>query len=203
MIWDFCEVNPFSSATGGYPGALEWVADVMGASPISRVGQVESASATSSPLPDSSCAVWFTDPPYYDSVPYSYISDFFFVWLKRILRAILIRRSLARPCSRQRRRDCRLPNRGRRRKGRLSKVRGADGYRLRRRQASSRRCRDRLCRIRSQDDGGVGGAALRADPAVGGPSPAHGLWPPRWVRGCVRETQHALDERSPCVSAAP
>jgi putative DNA methylase len=85
MIWDFCEVNPFSSATGGYPGALEWVANVMGASPISRVGQVESASATSSPLPDSSCAVWFTDPPYYDSVPYSYISDFFFVWLKRIL----------------------------------------------------------------------------------------------------------------------
>lgn len=85
MIWDFCEVNPFSSATGGYSGALEWVADVMGASPISRVGQVESASATSSPLPDSSCAVWFTDPPYYDSVPYSYISDFFFVWLKRIL----------------------------------------------------------------------------------------------------------------------
>jgi putative DNA methylase len=85
MVWDFCEVNPFSSATGGYSGALEWVADVMSASPISRVGQVDSASATSSPLPDSSCAVWFTDPPYYDSVPYSYISDFFFVWLKRIL----------------------------------------------------------------------------------------------------------------------
>jgi adenine-specific DNA methylase len=85
MIWDFCEVNPFSSATGGYPGALEWVANVMDASPISRVGQVESASATSSPLPDASAAVWFTDPPYYDSVPYSYISDFFFVWLKRML----------------------------------------------------------------------------------------------------------------------
>jgi hypothetical protein len=87
MIWDFCEVNPFSSATGGYPGALEWVANVMGASPSSPVGQVELASATSSPLPDASAAIWFTDPPYYDSVPYSYISDFFFVWLKRILGA--------------------------------------------------------------------------------------------------------------------
>lgn len=163
MIWDFCEVNPFSSATGGYPGALEWVANVMGGSPISRVGQVESASATSSPLPDSSCAVWFTDPPYYDSVPYSYISDFFFVWLKRILGpsdpAVFGQNLVA-----QRRRDCRLPNRGRRRKGRLSKVRGADGRRFRRGQASSQRCRDRLCRIRSQDDGGVGGAALRVDP---------------------------------------
>ncbi|MEI6309489.1 MAG: DNA methylase, partial [bacterium] len=25
----------------------------------------------------------FTDPPYYDNVPYSYLSDFFYVWLKR------------------------------------------------------------------------------------------------------------------------
>ncbi|MDQ7082682.1 MAG: hypothetical protein Q9N34_06805 [Aquificota bacterium] len=27
----------------------------------------------------------FTDPPYYDNVPYSYLSDFFYVWLKRSL----------------------------------------------------------------------------------------------------------------------
>lgn len=87
MIWDFCEVNPFSPATGGYPGALEWVANVMDAMPSSPAGQVESASATASPLPDASAAIWFTDPPYYDSVPYSYISDFFFVWLKRVLGA--------------------------------------------------------------------------------------------------------------------
>ncbi len=26
-----------------------------------------------------------TDPPYYDSVPYSDISDFFYVWLRRTL----------------------------------------------------------------------------------------------------------------------
>jgi len=26
----------------------------------------------------------FTDPPYYDAVPYSDLSDFFFVWLKRM-----------------------------------------------------------------------------------------------------------------------
>ena len=33
----------------------------------------------------SSVRVWFTDPPYYDAVPYSDLSDFFFVWLKRAL----------------------------------------------------------------------------------------------------------------------
>jgi putative DNA methylase len=26
-----------------------------------------------------------TDPPYYDAVPYSYLSDFFYVWLRRCL----------------------------------------------------------------------------------------------------------------------
>jgi hypothetical protein len=29
--------------------------------------------------------VWFTDPPYYDAIPYADLSDFFYVWLKRAL----------------------------------------------------------------------------------------------------------------------
>ena len=37
------------------------------------------------PLPDQSASVWFTDPPYYDAVPYADLSDFFLVWLKRTL----------------------------------------------------------------------------------------------------------------------
>lgn len=28
---------------------------------------------------------WFTDPPYYDNIPYADLSDFFYVWLKRSL----------------------------------------------------------------------------------------------------------------------
>jgi adenine-specific DNA methylase len=40
-------------------------------------------SATSLPWPDESFDSVVTDPPYYDNVPYSYLSDFFFVWLKR------------------------------------------------------------------------------------------------------------------------
>ena len=31
--------------------------------------------------------MWFTDPPYYDAIPYSDLSDFFLVWLKRVLPA--------------------------------------------------------------------------------------------------------------------
>jgi len=46
---------------------------------------VQLADALSSPLPDEVAKVWFTDPPYYDAVPYADLSDFFFVWLKRAL----------------------------------------------------------------------------------------------------------------------
>ena len=43
------------------------------------------ADATDHPLPDQTAGVWFTDPPYYDAIPYSDLSDFFLVWLKRAL----------------------------------------------------------------------------------------------------------------------
>ena len=43
------------------------------------------AMAQDSPLPDSSSPVYFTDPPYYDAIPYSDLSDVFLVWMKRTL----------------------------------------------------------------------------------------------------------------------
>jgi adenine-specific DNA methylase len=87
IIWDFCEANPFSGATGGLEGAFEWVAKVCeenhrGLFPL---GQSVQASATKSPLPNDSAKVFFSDPPYYDAVPYADLSDFFYVWLKRML----------------------------------------------------------------------------------------------------------------------
>jgi hypothetical protein len=50
-----------------------------------RGGQIQQADALNSPLPDHSAAVLFTDPPYYDAVPYADLSDYFLVWLKRSL----------------------------------------------------------------------------------------------------------------------
>jgi len=44
---------------------------------------ITQSSATSLPYPDNFFDAVFTDPPYYDNVPYSYLSDFFYVWLKR------------------------------------------------------------------------------------------------------------------------
>lgn len=47
------------------------------------IPKVNQASATELPYPDNYFDAVFTDPPYYDNVPYSYLSDFFYVWLKR------------------------------------------------------------------------------------------------------------------------
>ncbi len=85
LVWDFSEANPFSGSTGGYAGAVKWAARVVEEWPGSESGQVEQADATEHPLPDESASVWFTDPPYYDAVPYADLSDFFVVWLKRAL----------------------------------------------------------------------------------------------------------------------
>lgn len=87
MVWDFSEVNPLSEMTGGYPGALEWVLKVCEANTVTAAwsGHVEQASATAHPLPDDSASAVVTDPPYYDAVPYAYLSDFFYVWMRRSL----------------------------------------------------------------------------------------------------------------------
>jgi len=41
-------------------------------------GQVERGSAVTHLLPDDSAKCFFTDPPYYDAVPYADLSDFFY-----------------------------------------------------------------------------------------------------------------------------
>ncbi len=86
MVWDFAEATPFSGATGGWDGAVEWVATYVACSSIFPTqGQVQQADAAEAILPEASAAVWFTDPPYYDSVRYADLADFFLVWLRRAL----------------------------------------------------------------------------------------------------------------------
>ena len=85
IVWDFAEVNPVAGSSGSFEGATKWVVNVIEAWPGSELGQVQLADATNHPLPDQSASLWFTDPPYYDAVPYAHLADFFFVWLKRLM----------------------------------------------------------------------------------------------------------------------
>ncbi len=87
MLWDFAEPNVFADAAGNFSvtfGTMLEVLETLSRAP-SVVGHVEQSSATSHPLPDDSAAAIVTDPPYYDAVPYAYLSDFFYVWLRRSL----------------------------------------------------------------------------------------------------------------------
>lgn len=83
--WDFAEVAPFAGGSGNWDGAVGWICRVLDEVAESKLlpGHVEQASATNQPLPDDCAQLVFTDPPYYDAIPYADLSDFFYVWLKR------------------------------------------------------------------------------------------------------------------------
>ena len=86
MVWDFGESNCLATASRSWDSSLNSIVKVLECSPPGLAhGQVQPADATSHPLPDQAGDIWFTDPPYYDAIPYADLSDFFLVWLKRTL----------------------------------------------------------------------------------------------------------------------
>jgi putative DNA methylase len=87
MIWDYAEIVPFSHTVGSWDSMLNSVIKACEGLQrgIASSGTVAQGSATVSRVPDGSAAVVFTDPPYYDAVPYANLSDFFVVWLTRML----------------------------------------------------------------------------------------------------------------------
>jgi putative DNA methylase len=91
MMWDYCEANPFSHSTGSATGSLD---DILACPPLkypiaaSDIAKVVQGTATAISIEDNKVAAVITDPPYYDSVPYGDLSDFFYVWMKRALGAL-------------------------------------------------------------------------------------------------------------------
>ena len=86
-LWDWAEAVPFGDASGSFGSACERTTFAIRAAlgfPY-EPGVAAFGDATKSDQPDASASIWFTDPPYYDAIPYSDLSDFFFVWLKRAL----------------------------------------------------------------------------------------------------------------------
>lgn len=85
MIWDYAEINPFSDSTGNYRGQVDWVAKVVEALPATVPAQVEQKDAATTELTGMAIS---TDPPYYDYIGYSDLSDYFYVWIRRALRTV-------------------------------------------------------------------------------------------------------------------
>lgn len=85
MSWDFAEANPFSASSGNFLGQLEWIEKVVRRSPSRASSMVNAANAAEL---NYGGVVVSTDPPYYDNIGYSDLSDFFYVWQRRSLREV-------------------------------------------------------------------------------------------------------------------
>ncbi len=88
MVWDFAETNPVGDATGGFSGAVDWVAKFVGHATqglgAARAPSISCGTAEAlAQVPTASLDCVVTDPPYYDAIPYGDLSDFFYVWLRR------------------------------------------------------------------------------------------------------------------------
>jgi len=85
MLWDFVEINFFSGVNGDWSSQMNWVLRYIKTNSwrASEKASISSFSASTLPFPKNSFTAVFTDPPYYDNVPYADLSDFFYVWLKR------------------------------------------------------------------------------------------------------------------------
>ncbi len=84
MIYDFGESNFFGHATGSVSSAVFYSSD-----PLSRIGQCAMGTAFRGDATTETRSTYrlvSTDPPYYDNVGYADLSDFFYVWLRRVLK---------------------------------------------------------------------------------------------------------------------
>ncbi|MDP9888289.1 DUF1156 domain-containing protein [Pseudarthrobacter enclensis] len=88
MAWDFAEANPFASSSGSIREDISWVAKALARVPGhgAAIATQEDASTR-----EYESVVVSTDPPYYDNIGYSDLSDYFYVWLRRSLRTVHVR----------------------------------------------------------------------------------------------------------------
>ena len=88
MIWNFAEINPFSSTTQNWMAQVDWIADVVEHLPHNvNKGKTHQADAATTIHADKGPVI-VTDPPYYDNIHYADSSDFFYIWLRASLRDI-------------------------------------------------------------------------------------------------------------------
>jgi len=84
MVWDYSEANPFVDSSGGIRKAEKAIFETIRLLPVLRQGNVSQLNASSRSYDG---VLICTDPPYYDNINYSDLSDFFYIWLRRSLGA--------------------------------------------------------------------------------------------------------------------
>lgn len=88
MILDFAEANPITHSDRLYTAAIRAVSDAIGAfmrvcAKAPDAPTIRCVSSLGTEL--SGQDLCFTDPPYYDAIPYADLMNFFRIWQKRII----------------------------------------------------------------------------------------------------------------------
>ena len=83
MVWDYADLNPFAGAGGDFLGVINGAEKTLRNLPPPVTGHAAQANATTQQI--SHDKLVSTDPPYYDNIGYADLSDFFYVWLRRLL----------------------------------------------------------------------------------------------------------------------
>jgi len=86
MAWDFVEVSPFARASGNLVIALQSISSALLSGPRTHLAAVVRQADAVEEVRGR--FLISTDPPYYDNIGYSDLSDFFYVWLRRSLRDV-------------------------------------------------------------------------------------------------------------------
>ena len=86
MVWDFAESNVFCMSSGSYENLFRRLLKGFTALCGDHMGSATQADVNSQFI--SKGKVLSTDPPYYDNIGYADLSDFFYVWLRRSLKAV-------------------------------------------------------------------------------------------------------------------
>jgi len=87
MVFDYPEMNPFSTFTSSAYSQLDQILDYINEeSSCFNISICQNAaSGDKSQFTRKYLDVVVTDPPYYDAIAYADLSDFFYVWMKRTL----------------------------------------------------------------------------------------------------------------------
>ena len=94
MTWDFAEANIMAEVVGGWTTCSNYVADCIEVIPVHASSQLEGTVGTVTQLDavaagrDKNGILVSTDPPYYDNIGYSDLSDCFYIWLRRTIGSI-------------------------------------------------------------------------------------------------------------------
>lgn len=86
MAWDYAECNPFCASSGNWIAMVDWACKALTMTPATILGFGTQADAQNQSI--SAGKIVSTDPPYYDNIGYADLSDFFYVWLRPILKPI-------------------------------------------------------------------------------------------------------------------